>query len=347
MVGPTRSEHGQGNDGGAQHASLYQKGLGRRGNAGYETGRVDRIGNYRIDAERSRDSTGVVYQAHHLVLPRRAILKVMHEDRRPAAIQLLREACILEALEHPGVIRVYESGLLPDRRPWFAHERVEGATVSDLLMTAPLEAPSAVSLLRDITEILEHIHRRGVIHCGLRPDRIVVTGRARGFPLCIADWSSARIHDTTAPLPVSGPSDYMAPELVSGEAVDDTADVFALGVIGYQALTGDLPFVADGTTQHTPAQERCPEAPRKLTTLIDQMIAWDRWDRPGIAEVRVELSVVAAELAEPPKDADKTTRDAMRIRRPKWTPPFRRFPTQADADSIPVEVIDDKTTKST
>jgi serine/threonine protein kinase len=313
-------------------------------------GVVDRIGNYRIDAERSRDAAGVVYQAHHLVLPRRAILKVMHEDRRPAAIQLLREACILEALEHPGIIRVYESGLLPDRRPWFAHERVEGATVGDLLITAPLEPSSAASLLRDIADILEHTHRRGVIHCGIRPDRIVVTRRARGFPICIVDWTNARIHDTTAPLPAIGPVDYAAPELINGESVDDTADVFALGVIAYQALTGELPFdgvwvatVADGTVQHTPAQVRCPDAPAKLTALIDQMLAWDRWDRPSVAEVRVELAVLATELA----TADKTHRDALRIRRPKWTPPFRRFPTQADAGSIPVEVIDDKTNKST
>lgn len=305
---------------------------------------MDRIGNYRIDGERSRDAAGVVYQAHHLVLPRRAIVKVMHEDRRHAAIQLLREACILEALEHPGIIRVYESGLLPDRRPWFAHERIEGATVSDLLMTAPLEAPTATSLLRDIADILEHAHRRGVIHCGLRPDRIVVTGRARGFPLCIADWSLARIHDTSAPLVAFGPTDYTAPELVHGETVDDTADVFALGVIAFQALTGDLPFdgatVATRTPELAPTHVCCPEAPLALSALVDQMLAWDRWERPSIAEVRVELSAIAEALAEP---LDKASSD-VRIRRPKWTPPFR-FTSEPDA-TAPAEIADDEPTKS-
>lgn len=304
---------------------------------------VDRIGNYRIDGERSRDAVGVVYQAHHLVLPRRAIVKVMHEDRRPAAIQLLREACILEALEHPGIIRVYESGLLPDRRPWFAHERIEGATVADLLMTAPLEAPTATTLLRDIADVLEHTHRRGVIHCGLRPDRIVVTGRARGFPLCVVDWSLARIHDTTAPLSALGPTDYTAPELVHGEAVDDTADVFALGVIAFEALTGELPFdgatVATRTPELAPTHACCPSAPPKLTALVDQMLAWDRWDRPSIAEVRVELSVIAESLAEPPQ---KPAQDAQRTRRPKWTPPFK-FTTEPEA---PIEDRDGKPTKS-
>ena len=285
---------------------------------------VERIGNYRIDCERSRDATGVVYEARHLVLPRRAILKVMEEkDARIAAVQLLREACILEALEHPGVVRVYESGLLPDRRPWFAHERVDGATVKDLLSGGALDPAHASALLRDLAEVLEHAHRRGVIHCGLRPDRIAVTGRTRGFPLCIVDWADARTHDTSAPPPVHAFPDYAAPELVNGGLLDDRADVFALGVIGYQALTGELPFdgvwiatVGDGTTQHAPTETRCPEAPPELCGIIDQMLAWDRWDRPSSAEAFADLAAIAADLA----PALPRAPSMVRIRRPKWTP---------------------------
>ncbi len=286
---------------------------------------MHRIGNYRIDCERSRDATGVVYEARHLVLPRRAVLKVMEQkDARIAAVQLLREACILEALEHPGVIRVYESGLLPDRRPWFAHERVDGATVADLLAHGRLDPAHASVLLRDIAEVLDHAHRRGVIHCGLRPDRIAVTGRTRGFPLCIIEWSEARTHDTSAPPPQSTFPDYAAPELVNGEVIDDRADVFALGVIGYQALTGELPFdgvwlatVADGTTQHASAESRCPDAPPELTSLVDQMLAWDRWDRPSSAEAHADLAAIAAELSPPPAPRPL---GAVRIRKPRWTP---------------------------
>jgi serine/threonine-protein kinase len=285
---------------------------------------VDRIGNYRIDCVRSRDAGGVVYEARHLVLPRRAILKVREEkDVQVAAVQLLREACMLEALEHPGVVRVYESGLLPDRRPWFAHERVDGATVADLLVQGPLEPALAAALLRDIAEVLEHAHRRGVIHSGLRPDRIAVTGRTRGFPLCVIDWSDARTHDTSAPSPPLTVRDYAAPELISGDHIDDRADVFALGVIGYQVLTGGLPFntlsraaIASGATQHMPTEVRCPEAPPELTSLVDQMLAWDRWDRPSSAEAFADLASLAADLApEPPRSAS-----VVRIRKPKWTP---------------------------
>lgn len=301
--------------------------------------RVDRIGNYRIDGQRSRDTTQVVYEARHVVLPRRALVKVMeHKDARVEAIQLLREACILEALEHPGVIRVYESGLLPDRRPWFAQERVEGATVADLLAHGPLDPAHAAALLRDIAEILEHAHRRGVIHSSLHPDRIAITGRMRGFPLCITDWRDARTYDTTAPPPPLTLPDYAAPEVVTIQPFDDRADMFSLGVLGYRALTGHLPYegrwigtVAEGGGQHVPASECC-DAPAELTSLVDQMLAWDRWDRPNSAEAHAELALITAELAPPsPRSHD------MRIRKPKWTPAL------PIGDGLPDIIADDVT----
>jgi serine/threonine-protein kinase len=305
---------------------------------------------------------GVIYEARHIVLPRRAIIKVRAErdvapvraagtippgglpDPSPstaagrAAVQLLREACILEALEHPGVVRVYESGLLPDRRPWFAHERVDGATVSDLLAHGPLDPAHASALLRDIAEVLEHAHRRGVINTGLRPERIAVTGRTRGFPLCIIDWSDARTHDTSAPPPPLVFPDYAAPELVNGEVIDDRADVFALGVIGYRALTGELPFdgvwvatVGESPAQVAPTSVGCPEAPAELANLVDEMLAWDRWDRPSSAEAFADLAAIAAELA-PPAPLPPS---GMRIRKPKWTPALPL------GDGLPDIVADD------
>jgi serine/threonine-protein kinase len=261
----------------------------------------------------------VVYETRHLVLPRRAIVKVMEAPDTGAAVQLLREACILEALDHPGAVRVYESGLLPDRRPWFAHEWVEGATVADVLAGGPLDPAHAAVLLRDIADVLEYAHRKGIVCCGLRPDRIIITGRSRGFPMCIVNWKEARTHDSTEPAGAPA-AEYAAPELVNGGAVDDRVDVFALGVIAYQALTGHLPFeslarAADGTTQHVPTEVRCPEAPPELTGLVDSMLASDHWDRPSSAEARAELAELADQLAPPPPRPS-----ALRIRKPKWTP---------------------------
>jgi len=302
---------------------------------------VERIGNYRIDGELGRDSTGVVLEARHLVLPRRAIVKVIDRGdvSRPHAVQLLREACILEALEHPGVVRVYESGLLPDRRPWFARERIDGATVGDLIAGGTLEPFNAVSMLRDVIEIIEHAHRRGVVHCDLRPDRIVITGRTRGYPLCIRDWSDARVHDTSAALPVLQMRSYAAPELLDGIGVDDRADVYSLGAITYQALTGSLPRRGN----LVPTEVRCPEAPPALTALIDSMIADERFDRPSAAEVSAELAHLANDAVEAAVAVAQGSGAGIRIRQPRWTPELPL--DNGDADMIVVDLVDEVSEK--
>jgi serine/threonine protein kinase len=290
----------------------------------------DRIGNYRIDRERARAGTYTEFRAVHVVLPRRAVIKVMHATVDAAhAITLLREACILDALHHPGVVRVYESGI-HDGRPWFATELVEAPSIRTLLAPGALDRVDAVALLRDVAEILEHAFRRGVIHCGLYPERVLMTGRHRGFPLCIADWSDARAHDARLQQHFPGPAawHYTSPELAAGDPIDDRTDVFSLGVMAYQILTGRMPFergiiaiVDNGTMQHPPTEVLCPDAPPELTRLVDSMLAYDRWDRPNAAEVFSELCWLADALATPPQQLRQhPALGALRIRRPRWTP---------------------------
>ena len=287
-----------------------------------------RIGNYSIEIERASGSLAAEYRATHAVLPRRAILKVMHPaNDQGAAVMMLREACILDALQHPGIVRVYESGL-HGHQPWFATELVEGPTLAALMSPGALDRTDAIAILRDIAEVIEHAFRRGVIHCGLRPERIVMTGRTRGFPLCIVDWSDARAHD--ARLQQYFPSleawHYTSPELACGDPIDDRTDVFAIGVIAYQMLTGQMPFdngiiatVDDGTTQHVPTEIMCPDAPPELTRLVDTMLAYDRWDRPSVAEVYAELAFLADAFSTP-LNARPPAAGLLRIRRPRWTP---------------------------
>ena len=145
-----------------------------------------------------RDATSVVYEARHLVLPRRAILKVMQRGARIAAVQLLREACILEALEHPGIVRVYESGLLAGSPAVVrARARRRRDRRRSAVATARLDPPHAA--------VAAPRHRRGA-RARASPRRHPLRrcapiassspGRTRGFPLCIVDWSDARMHDT-------------------------------------------------------------------------------------------------------------------------------------------------------
>ncbi len=271
-----------------------------------------RIGEYRIERLITRTATCIEYQGEHLVLPRRAVLKVLAPNVAPLAV--LREACILEALQHAGVVRVYESGLLPDRRPWFARELIEGSSLAGALAPAADDQIDVIALLRDLTEVLAHAHHRGIVHASLRPDKIMLTSRLRGYPLCIIDWSDARAHDAAAAphTPSLASLPYTAPEVISGDALDDRADMFSIGVIAYRLLTGELPCEGPLATARDGTAQYPPSSPRELTTMIEQMLAFDRWDRPSAREVHADLSWLAEALAVPAP--------GMRIRRPRWTP---------------------------
>jgi eukaryotic-like serine/threonine-protein kinase len=285
-----------------------------------------RIGDYVVERRIGGGPTDVTYEATHVLLPRRATLKVMHpafHGLRPVAVQMMREACILEALRHPGVPRVYECGMLADRRPWVAIEIVDGITVADSL-ERPLALPAIKALLRDVAEVLDYAHRRGVVHRGLRPASIVRCSDLRGFGVCITGWGEARAADSAAVAPPVGDDAYRAPELRANQPFDGRADVYSLGVIAYQAMTLELPG---------PRPRRSAHVPPRLAVLVERMLAADPVSRPSSAEVRAEAmrllegtdslldditeveaeEVVLVELPEgpPPLPVDKI----------RWTPP--------------------------
>ena len=262
--------------------------------------RVTNFRNYRVVGELG----GGLFEAEHTVLPRRAILKTVPDALawvKPLRVAVMREACILEALQHPGIVRLFETGLCDDGRPWFAYEDVDGTALSDL--RRPLGLAELVGLVRDLCDILEHAHRRGIIHDGLHPDRILLTDRA--FPIVIDDWSTARPHDAPAAIPSLPRPDarrYLAPELAHGDPIDDRADVYALGMIAKAQLPS--------------------AAPRALALLLDQMTAPDRWDRPAISEVRLALETIPVALL-----------------RPRWTPPFGVAARSDDAEELTQEDV--------
>jgi len=249
-----------------------------------------RIGDYWLDAELSARSTEVAYRTTHRVLPRRARVAILNPALvgfRPAEIQLMREACILEAMHHSGVPRVFECGVL-ERRPWIATELVEGTSIERAAAERPLAISDALAVVRDAAAILAHAHGRGVVHRNLTPRSVVLTP-TRSFPVCITEWGDASINDSTIPR-ADDPSTrfYRAPEIAADDRCDDRADVFALGVIMFEAATLVLP---------EPVQ-KFPGVPVAFHRLLEHMLARLPEARPTAATVHAEAARLAEQFAD-------------------------------------------------
>lgn len=269
------------------------------------------VGSYRLVKEIGRGGMGTVYEAEHVLLPRRVAIKVMHAElrRQPGmATRVVQEAAILEDIKHPGIVRVYDCALLPDHRPWIAMELVEGETLANrLVQRGPASALEVAKLLADVADVLASVHARGVVHRDLKPDNLILTPNDREFPLRVIDWGVARlgpIGRLTLDGLTPGTPIYMSPEQATGRNIAAPCDVYSLGVIAYEALAGHPPFdgrtLAEVVSMHlmsevAPLRERCG-APRELCDLVHRMLSKEPAMRPSAIEIRQRARVVGFEL---------------------------------------------------
>jgi serine/threonine protein kinase len=270
------------------------------------------VGAYRIIREIGRGGMATVYEAQHSVLPRRAALKVMHSTllRQPGmATRMVQEAAILEDIRHPGVVRVYDCNVLPDRRPWIAMELVAGETLADRLHAqVTLPAHEVAGLIADVADVLASVHKAGVIHRDLKPDNLMCTPGDREYPLRLLDWGVARLGPLgrlTLDGLTPGTPVYMSPEQTTGRNIAAPCDIYSLGVIAYEALTGDPPFdgrtLAEVVCLHLtgvprPLRESC-NAPIALCDLVERMLGKDPAQRPSAVEARQIARAIAADLS--------------------------------------------------
>jgi serine/threonine protein kinase, bacterial len=270
------------------------------------------VGSYRLVREIGRGGMGAVYEARHVMLPRRVAIKVMHAELRKhpgMATRVVQEASILEGIRHPGVVRVYDCALLPDLRPWIAMELVEGETLANrLLHGGPLSPYEVAAMLAEIADVLAAVHTRGVVHRDLKPDNILITPTDREFPLRVIDWGVARmgpIGRLTLDGLTPGTPIYMSPEQATGRNIAAPCDVYSLGVMAYEMLTGHPPFdgrtLAEVVSMHlasepAPLDHRC-KAPRELCDLVHRMLEKEPSVRPGTIEIRQVARSLALELS--------------------------------------------------
>jgi len=257
---------------------------------------------YEIAGELGRGAMGVVYKARQVALDRWVALKMVLSGAHAGENQLARfaaEAKAVAALQHPNIVQIYEIGI-HEGLPYFTLELVDGGTLSQKVHRQPQPPAQAAHLVETLARAIAYAHRHGVIHRDLKPGNVMLTGE--GIPK-IADFGLAkRLEDTSGQTKsgaVLGTPSYMAPEQARGEshAVGATVDVYALGAMLYELLTGRPPFEA-ATVMETmlavtrdepvPPSRLQPHTPRDLETICLKCLDKDPAKRYASAEALAE-----------------------------------------------------------
>lgn len=272
------------------------------------------VSAYRVERLIGVGGMGWVYRARHLLGDHLVALKVLRDDqlRMERSIdRMMREAHILATVPHGGVPRFHECGMLDDGRPWIAMELIEGTALSLRMAEGAMCADAVIDFVGNVAGVLAAAHQRGVTHRDLKPDNILMTPTDASYPLRVIDWGIAHQvagarytnHDEAIGTPT-----YMAPEQARGGPTEGFSDVYGLGVVAYQALTGRAPFIGATSVEilvqhlNRPAPAlapRCPEAPFGLVELVERMLSKSYDERPTAGEVQSTLAQLKTEWSAP------------------------------------------------
>jgi eukaryotic-like serine/threonine-protein kinase len=255
----------------------------------------DRRGRYEVRERLGVGAMGVVHRAFDTLLEREVALKFLPESMEldtEAARRFLQEARSAAALNHPNITTLHAIED-PDDRPFLVMELVEGETLEARLARAGrLAVEQAVAIAAQVAAGLDAAHGRGIVHRDIKPANLMLTPDGA---VKVMDFGIARLPGGPARTRAGstlGSAAYMSPEQVRGEGVDGRADVWSLGVVLYEMLTGALPFVGDN--EHTvlhgvlhvdpePLSRVRPDTPPWLADLVSAMMARERADRPASA----------------------------------------------------------------
>lgn len=234
-----------------------------------------KLGKYEILGELGRGGMGIVHRAYDPELRREVALKTLLSDGKvdPEAVQrFLREARMVAALEHPGIVPIHEVGEI-DGVPYFAMVYVKGLALHQTLKTgACLGMRERARLVHDVADAVAHAHARGVIHRDLKPSNILIDAAGK---VHVLDFGLARRVSEHSRLTTTGQllgtPDYMSPEQIDGdtEHMGPPTDVYALGAILYEVLTGRTPFASPSVKEvFAKSIFQDPRPPRELDPVI-------------------------------------------------------------------------------
>jgi serine/threonine protein kinase/Tfp pilus assembly protein PilF len=234
------------------------------------------FGDYELLEEIGRGGQGVVYRAHQTSLNRTVALKVISLGQWASKAHLKRfrrEAEAVARLEHPGIVPIHEVGER-DGSCYFSMQFIEGGQLEEVVRDAPISIQQSAELVTNVARIVHYAHEHGILHRDIKPGNILLD--KKGEPH-LTDFGLARLVETestvTGTLEVLGTPSYMAPEQAAGEhaKVSKATDVYGLGAVLYQLLTGQQPF-AGGTSYETIKLllETEPRPPRLINPKIDR-----------------------------------------------------------------------------
>jgi class 3 adenylate cyclase len=225
-----------------------------------------RVGQYRIEDLLGAGGMGLVYRARDERLGRCVALKFLSPslcDNTAARQRFLDEARVAAALDHPNVCAIFEIGATSDGQPFIAMPLYDGETLRTRLKRGPLPFADALPIATQIARALSSGHERGIVHCDVKPSNVIVLAdnTAKLLDFGVATMDSL---PTAADAPPGGTVAYMSPEQLHGGAVDHRADIWALGILLHEMLTGMRPF--DGDDRRSVTRAILSEHPNLVAT---------------------------------------------------------------------------------
>lgn len=241
------------------------------------------VSHYRIISQLGEGGMGVVYEAEDINLGRRVAMKFLSTTTRDYRARFLREARAVSALTHPNIATVFDYGETADGKPYIVMELIRGEPLNDKLHDGSLPLPDAVKIISAIGEALGEAHHQGVVHRDVKPSNVVITERGQvkvldfGLVKHIVEPSALAGDPNQKTLPstrtrsdvIVGTPLYLSPEQATGKSIDGRSDLFALGTVLYECITGQSAF-SGGSIIEIGAQviHVTPSLPSKLNKRI-------------------------------------------------------------------------------
>jgi serine/threonine-protein kinase len=292
-------------------------------------------GRYELEELVGTGGMSSVFRARDTLLERRVALKILHQhftEDEQYVERFRREARAVASLSHPNIVTILDRGE-DEGRQFIVFELVEGRTLAEVLHEeGRLPVPRALEIAIQVARGLGFAHEQGLVHRDVKPQNVILNGGGRAKVTDFGIARSLEVQGVTQSGAVLGTSNYIAPEQASGRPVDRTTDVYSLGVVLFELLTGEVPFPGESfvavAMQHVSEPppsvlEVRQDVPVRVARAVDRALEKDPAERfPTMDAFAAELQACLAELGSEP-DMDATlirSAPVLRVRRRRMLP---------------------------